>query len=152
MGYLQKNPPSEDFHWPFADLTAFRYEFSDFPEGVEVVDPASLIPSSALLSESEPSTPLVEGVSPLGSFPLMLKMLEAETRLVRLPVARLTLLVSELPLLTSSHGELPLLASCPCWQGEGTSCPNGEEHGRVASSGEYAGRVALVGEDAADHP
>lgn len=56
MGYLQKNPPRDEYKWPLADLTTYNYNFSDFLEGIQVMDHESLIPSSTPLPESEPST------------------------------------------------------------------------------------------------
>lgn len=53
---LAKNPPSEEYKWTLAELSAHGYDFYDFLEGVQVVDPTSLIPSSTPLPESEPST------------------------------------------------------------------------------------------------
>lgn len=70
MNYLDKNPPSAEYPWPLANLSAYGYDFSNFLEGVEVVDPMSLIPSTVPLSPFKSDTPHVEGVSPFRGSPL----------------------------------------------------------------------------------
>lgn len=62
MNYLDKNHPSAYYKWPLTNLAAYGYDFPNFPEGVEVVDLASLIPSSISQPFSEPIIPQVEGV------------------------------------------------------------------------------------------
>lgn len=63
MNYLDKNPPSADYQWLLADLATYSYDFTKFPEDVEVVDPSSLIPSpTAPLPPSEQGVPYIEGV------------------------------------------------------------------------------------------
>lgn len=114
MNYLEKNPLSEEYKWPLADLSAYGYDFSHLPQRVRVVDPMSLILSSTPPLESEPGTPYVEGVSPLESSPPNVEdVVEGGNPIGEIAVGEASISgglvrsLSKLPQLERMLGELP---------------------------------------------